>query len=183
MATTLDLRLKTEGWERGLNRLTQRFPQAVSRALSRSATSARVVMVRAVAADLGLKQADVQVHVVVKVGTEFLKADEMKAQVIATGARIGLYKFKARQTKTGVSARLPGGVGRYPGAFIARMHTGHVGVFKRAGRTRLPIRELFGPSIPKVFEKFIPMGLARGQEQLAKNLVHEFRFALSQSAA
>jgi hypothetical protein len=36
--------------------------------------------------------------------------------------------------------------------------------------------------VPKVFEKFIPAGIARGHEQLIKNLVHELRFALSQSA-
>jgi len=31
------------------------------------------------------------------------------------------------------------------------MKTGHRGVFKHRGTARLPIQELYGPSIPKVF--------------------------------
>lgn len=36
-------------------------------------------------------------------------------------------------------------------AFVARMRSGHVGVFRRTTKARLPIRELFGPSIPQMF--------------------------------
>lgn len=181
MPTTLTLTLKTEGWQRGLDRLIQQYPQAVNRALTRAATSARVVMVREVARDLGIKQGDVTSAI----GSPRVLAsgDRMAATIVATGARIALYKFRARQTRTGVTAKLPTGAGTYPGAFIATMASGHVGVFKRKGSARKPIFELFGPSVPKVFDKYMPLGLARGQEQLVKNLVHELRFALAQSAA
>lgn len=37
-------------------------------------------------------------------------------------------------------------------AFIAKLDSGHVGVFKRVGTKRLPIDEKFGPSIPRVAE-------------------------------
>lgn len=181
---TLELRLNTDGWQRGIGRLIQRYPSAVSRALNRAATSARVVMVREIARDLGLRQADVSDRISTRLAaqTEFLEQDQLVAKVIATGARIPLYRFRARQTKTGVTARLPGGAGRYPGAFIATMRSGHTGVFKRRSTQRLPITELFGPSVPRVFEKFLPLGVARGQEQLSKNIVHELRFALKESA-
>jgi hypothetical protein len=91
----------------------------------------------------------------------------------------------------GVTARFPGGQGSYPHAFIATVGHGHRGVFMRknalarkssgAWSLNLPIFELRGPSLPHVFRKYIPVGLARGQEQLAKNLASEFKYALSRS--
>jgi hypothetical protein len=138
-------------------------------------------MVREVARDLGLRQGDVTDRISTRAALE-THGDRMSAWIIATGARIPLFRFRARQTRSGVTARLPGGAGQYPGAFIATMRSGHTGVFKRRASGRLPISELHGPSVPKVFEKFIPAGIARGHEQLIKNLVHELRFALSQSA-
>ena len=38
-------------------------------------------------------------------------------------------------------------------AFVAKMATGHVGVFSRRGKERLPIQEHYGPSVATVFEK------------------------------
>ncbi len=38
-------------------------------------------------------------------------------------------------------------------AFVARMSNGHVGVFSRRGKERLPIQEHYGPSVATVFEK------------------------------
>ena len=38
-------------------------------------------------------------------------------------------------------------------AFVARMSNGHVGVFSRKGKERLPIQEHYGPSVATVFEK------------------------------
>ena len=38
-------------------------------------------------------------------------------------------------------------------AFVAKMSSGHVGVFSRKGKERLPIQEHFGPSVATVFEK------------------------------
>lgn len=54
---------------------------------------------------------------------------------------IGLYKLGARQTRAGVSVR---GRGSYAHAFLAEMGSGHRGVMMRVGKSRLPIRELFG---------------------------------------
>jgi hypothetical protein len=61
--------------------------------------------------------------------------------------------FKNGRPRKGVSWRIYKGAGvtTVKDAFIARMKSGHVGVFKRMqeGR-RLPIAKLFGPSIPHV---------------------------------
>lgn len=36
-------------------------------------------------------------------------------------------------------------------AFVAQTKSGHVGVFMREGKDRLPIRQLYGPSVPQMF--------------------------------
>jgi hypothetical protein len=140
-------------------------------------------MVRAIAEDLGIKQGDVRKAILVRPAVSNSLVAQMSASLEARGARLPLIAFRARAGRGGVRARLPGGAGLYPHAFIATMPSGHVGVFQRKGLPRLPIVQLHGPSIPKVFERHIPAGLARGQEQLVKNLVHELRFAVQQSAA
>lgn len=82
--------------------------------------------------------------------------------------RIPLIEFRARGPfpsrgrGEGVSYSLPSGQGRRPDAFIGRMPSGRRGVFVRSrlGLSRksrgawgpnLPIRELFGPSLSRVF--------------------------------
>jgi hypothetical protein len=61
------------------------------------------------------------------------------------GDRVPLRAYPTRQTKKGVSAQVNTGKrSLVPGAFIARMRSGHEGVFKRVGAKRLPIRELYG---------------------------------------
>jgi hypothetical protein len=96
-----------------------------------------------------------------------------------------------------VSYRLPSGRGRVETGFIATMPSGHRGVFKRPGalgrrvqgpraqgsRGRLPIVELFGPSLPKVLEKFLPVFRDRAQEALIKTLQHEIRWARQKEIA
>jgi hypothetical protein len=78
-----------------------------------------------------------------------------------------------------VSYRLPGGRGRAEHAFIATMPSGHRGVFQRSSGPALPIYQLHGPSLVRVFEKFLPLGASRAREQLGKNLKSEINFVLS----
>lgn len=180
------MQLNTKAAQQALRALKGRGRQAIARALNRATASMRTVQTRGIAKDLGLAQAPIRKAMTIDQAT----ASHHVAKLIATGARIPLYAFKpspkdpqVRRRTGGVSYRLPGGRGRVPNAFIARMDSGHIGVFVRKGRRRLPIRELFGPSIPQVFGKLSPEALARGQEQLIKETAHELKFALQSSAA
>lgn len=62
---------------------------------------------------------------------------------------IALSRFLTRQTKKGVSFMVSRRKGRgvIPGAFIAKMKSGHSGVFIRKEKTRLPIAQKFGPDV------------------------------------
>ena len=169
------MRLDLSDTTRAFQQLRRRGPQAIARALNRSIASARTAMGRAVAADMGLKVGDAHE----RIGLRLARPDQPVAQLTASGKRLPLMDFGAKGSRRGgVIARLPGGKGRYPHAFIRQMRNGHTGVFMRAGKARLPIHELHGPSIARVFEKHVDVGITRGREQLAKNLAHEFRFAL-----
>lgn len=178
------LRVKTDTTKAGLRRLRDKYPVAVARALNRATASARTVMVRGMAADMGLKQAVIRKDIV----TTEASAGRLFTRLAVSGAPIPLIHFSAkgpypsRGRGRGVSYRLPGSKGRIADAFIAQMASGHRGVFRRVGRARLPIVELHGPSLPKVFEKVSPAGLAHGEASLQKNLIHELKWALQQAA-
>src|SRR5258708_18881327 len=68
----------------------------------------------------------------------------------------------------------------FPYTTLFRSPSGHRGVFRRMGSARLPIQELRGPSLVRVFEKFLPLGAARAQESLMTNLRSEIAFARSE---
>jgi hypothetical protein len=115
--------------------------------------------------------------------------------------RIPLIDFGARGPEpsrgrgSGVTYRMGGAQKRLPHAFIARLASGHRGVFERTQgkfmriqkrswkKKRQAIHEKFGPSLPHVFAKLVPIGIARGVEALITNLEHEFQFAMREAAS
>jgi hypothetical protein len=184
---TADFRisLDTSQAREAYKKLKTNASKAIMRALNRTMENGQTVAVRETAQDLGLRQDDVRDAFTIERATPV----NLRARLIARGARIPLIKFGAtgpepsRGKGGGVSYRLPGSRGRHPRAFIATMRSGHRGVFVRLRRSRLPIAELFGPSIPRAFTKQLPAIQARVAEMLPKNLDHEVQFALRESAA
>jgi hypothetical protein len=199
----ITVQLNTTQTARAMRRLTAKAPAAIARAVNRSAASGKTVMVRIVAKDMGLKQAYIRERIAIVPAqpgvrpVALITARKKPIPLIAFGAR---GPVPSRGQGRGVTARNPGGAGRYPHAFIAKVRYPakggeglHVGVFerkqgaKRRGpkphRSQLPIRQLYGPSVAHVAVKqAAPAALARALEQLEKNLRHELRFALSKSA-
>lgn len=173
-----------------IDRLKAQMPIAQARALNRAIASAKTAMVRVVSRDMGLKSGDVSD----RIGTEEARPDRLRARLSASYAKIPLIKFGAsgpnpshgRGRVTAITGgRAAGEVGvrhAIPGAFLATLSSGHVGVFKRTGKSRLPIRQLHGPSVAQVFVKYVDVGLARGEEQLLKELSSQFRFAIRPTA-
>lgn len=177
-----------------IGRLRTEAPVAVARALNKSIASGRTIMAREMSKDVSLKVGAVRDQMKIREASQ----TRLEATLSASGKRIPLVDFGAtgpepsRGQGRGVSYKLGGQRRRLSSAFLATMGSGHRGVFRRiaasthkspgAWSRNLPIRELFGPSLPKVFLKFRPIGIARSMEQLRKNLVSEFRFVLSKSA-
>ena len=173
-------------------KLRAKAPVAQMRALNRAIASANVAMVRVIAGDIGVKQGTVRERIRIELATP----ERLRARLYANAKRIPLIDLGAKGPEPsrgrgrGVTVKGAGGRRTIPNAFIATMNSGHRGVYERVAgasgrrgpapkRSQLPIRELFGPSIWKVFTKYEDVGLARGREQLIKNLQSEFRFALA----
>lgn len=186
---------KTESALRGLAQLGARRAAVERRVVQRTAHSVKTAMTRSVSADLGLRVSTVREEV--KVVLRGVGAEPTVATIGVSGRRLSLAAFDARGPRPsrgrgrGVSYRIgSGGRKRLANAFILRFASGHEGVFERSSKLsrrsagawsrNLPIVEKFGPSLPHVFGKYIPLGIARAEEQLVKNLEHELQFALSQ---
>lgn len=192
MAAVLTLgRGESRHVERWIARLADRYPLAEMRALNRAGTTMRAVMARGISKNVGLPVATVRAQLRLEPAAK----DKPVVRLTVSGRRLPLIEFNAkgpwpsRGRGRGVTARLLGGAGRYPNAFIAYVGSGrHKGVFIRGAnlvRTsrgawgkNLPIKELRGPSLPRVFEVVSPEAQAAGQASLTKNLSHELRFAL-----
>lgn len=120
---------------------------AKTRALNKIAAKARTAVIREIASDIGTPIAPVRKQVTLQRATRFKRVAILRA----TGRRIPIIKLKARQTRKGITYGKGGSRRTIPGGFIATMPSGHRGVFKRIGNKRLPVTELHGPSVPKVF--------------------------------
>lgn len=95
--------------------------------------------------------------------------------IAAKYTRTGLLEYKGTsQTIRGVKYRIVKGGKRelIEHGFIARMQSGHRGVFKRERGTRLPIQEKRGPSVWQVITG--TAGLLRAAIDKAGNLLGKF---------
>ncbi len=95
--------------------------------------------------------------------------------------RFRLAHFKPRQTKQGVSAAAWGKRKLYRNTFIAKVRAGKnqvEGVFVRKGRKRLPIRQLWGGSIPRTFasKHIINQMEYHGRERFRVRLEHNLKY-------
>lgn len=152
-------------------------PRLISRSINKSAKSAKTAMVKATRENVGLAAAPVRKALVLKLSRP---GPDPAAVLSVSKKRIPLIEFKARQLKrAGVKANLKGGARTYAGAFIATMRSGHRGVFRRREHApRLPVVELRGPSLARVFRaEWAGVGVKRYREQIAKNLAHEMKRA------
>jgi len=135
--------------------------QEIEKALVRAVRKAGGDAIRAVRAD-GKRR----VRVRKRIKSQFLhdrampltfpRGQTLEAQVwqmAVTGKEIPLGRYPSRQTKRGVSVQVNKGRRKLiEGAFIATMHTGHVGVFMREGASRLPIKHALSSRVSDVFQ-------------------------------
>lgn len=130
-------------------------PQAYFSALNRTAQRVKTESHRKIRETYYIKQKDVAAIVSVSKSSKY----QAYAEVRAKGRNIPLYKFSASpRTRRNpppkvLKARVKKGEKLKPikGAFIAQVgRGGHMGVFERLSKRRLPIRELYGPGVPQM---------------------------------
>jgi len=175
---------------RRLERMANGIPQAAQRAMSRALDTTETHVVRALRRDLGLDREAIARSIEVKKPTFSDLTGYLKVRRYAgMGGRktprgkIPLIYFNARGPEpsrgkgSGVRYRLPApGRGAVTKGFILELRSKHRGVYRRkmdAGR--LPIVELYGPSLARVARRSDVMRPARVvyREAFAKRLRHE----------
>jgi hypothetical protein len=130
----------------------QAIPKAVVRSLNRTVSSVNTQANRRIAKVMGTTVGTVKSRITL------LKANSSRwiASLKAGGRPFRLAHFKPRQTKQGVTAAAWGKRKVYKHTFLATVKagdTGVQGVFVRTGKKRLPIKQLWGPSVPTTFRE------------------------------
>lgn len=171
----------TEETTRRLLEIGTDAPKASTRAVNKTLSGLKTATVRGLAAAVGLRNKDITPSIAIKRAT----FSNQTGHLAVTGRRIPLIAFNARQTRAGVSYRLPGGRGLVPSGFIATMRSGHTGVFARRGKRRLPIIEQFGPSLPRamVGGGLLAAMTELGNTLLEKHMAHEIDWIIQQRVA
>lgn len=134
-----------------LGELQHKAPNVIANALNRSISNIKANIPKEVRKDYNIKATDI------KETLKIFKANASKLQgeVKSTGKLIGLDKFKVspktvnpkRKSQLKIAVKKDG-TKQILGAFIASING--VKVFKRDGKTRLPISRLMGPSVPQM---------------------------------
>jgi hypothetical protein len=172
-------------------------------AVNKAASRAYTRVVRGLSRLLNLKQKYIREVVKLVPAT----AATMVAKVRLLKQPIPLIDFGARQTRRGVVVKTRRGrpAELLRGTFLARMKSGHLGVFERRSRlnpalrrrvkvkrggetswTELPIEERFGPTPMGVFQNapgLIEAELAAAQADLKRYLASEADFLLNRKKA
>lgn len=172
-----DLRITSQVQGEQIRRLMQqlqgkRFHQALSVGLNGAARQVMARSARVVAKRMGLSAKDARGQFRVN---PFATPDHLTAAVRGSGKRLPLAEFKARQTANGATAAPWAQRRLFKGTFIARMRSGHEGVFKRTSKRRLPIKELYGPGIAATMaEKVVQDELVEyGEERITANVMRQ----------
>ncbi len=158
--------------ERQIKRLGGQMGTLMSRALNKTATTARAEISRELSSRVGIRVTKIKDLVRLHKAT----SSNWRAAITLSGRRFSLVDLKARQIKGGVSYRQASTRSRVliKSAFIATMPSGHVGAFRRKDRSRLPIQELRGPSLA---------GLYGGAYDLSSRILRESQARLEQNIA
>ncbi len=155
--------------------------RAASRALNRTASQVRTAAVKDLKADIGHATGLGSAAIRKNIRITKAKPGKLIAVLTPSGHAIPLINFSARQVAAGVSHKAWDRRQIATHAFIATMPSGHRGVFTRKGKKRLPIRELYGPSLPKEFShrKILEALRRRAIVAWPKNFQNELNYYLS----
>jgi len=169
--------------ERTLGHIPDSIPKVVARAINRAADTAKTEAAKTVRRTYYISHKDVLSTMRIYRATP----NDMQAAVVSKGQVVPLAKFRMtpkkpdpRRKKPIVARVMRGSGGPIKHAFVARMKSGHVGVFWRVGKKRLPLEQRFGPSVPEMLNS--PSTIAwverKANEKLDERLDHEMKRVL-----
>jgi hypothetical protein len=153
--------------------------RAIIRGLNKTATNVRTSASSAIRKKRALSAKVVRDAMAIRKAT----AQRLTSSIVVTGRPVPLRDYKARQTKRGVTVLVTPGkrtLVQHQGnkAFVISKIGNHV--FAREGKERLPVKKLYGPSLPSTFvqQEVRAAWTATAQEVMPKRLAEEMRFEL-----
>ncbi len=179
----------------------------LARSMNRANKGIATDSAKEIAKELNLKQATIKKNYALNNAT----VAKLSANFRSTGRPIPLIEYGACQVKNGVSVQVKKSKGRkvIPMAFIAKMKSGHLGVFTRkkeylgtgrptgtpksgylytqpgtwSRRYRLPVEEMYGPRVEDVFSNDDVMGkvIAGAEDRLQKTMEQQTEYLLKQN--
>jgi hypothetical protein len=173
--------LKIEGLDqviRNLQRLGQQAPRAIALAVNDTARHVRSEASKGIRAEWNVKAKTIREAIKTRPAT----TANPEAQVTASSKPLPLYGFGPRKLKRGYSVRIKKGrpPTRLPTSFVATMSSGHVGLFERMGKGRLPIREKASITIPSQWRQRIELDIADAKPFLRRRLEAQIERLLKQ---
>lgn len=131
---------------------SDKVPVAAARAINKTLTNVRTESSKRIRDERALSASVVKSALLIRKANKY----QLYGALIASGRPIPLRDYQARQTQKGVTVKVsPSGrkliveAGRH--AFLVGRYGDHV--FIRTSNTRVPIKKLYGPSIPATFLK------------------------------
>lgn len=172
-----------------LERLGREFPKASARALNKTAKHVRTQMAKDARERYKVKSADIKKSMG---PLQSASAKKLKAIFSAKGKRLALTYFmtasniaksleqagKKIRRRTPVTFQITKGQKqRIPHSFVAKMKSGHMGVFKRTNTTALPIQEKTGPATSQMLSGAFTR-MKGVYEFMSKTVAHEVEWLL-----
>lgn len=173
--------------ERKLANMSRSLPSVISRGINRTAKDSQSRIVNKLSFITKFKPS-----ILKKVITLFKATQKrLQATISLRRKRIPAIALAPRRTTVGVTYQDIKERKLIEHGFIAKMPTGHKGVFRRkysGGKMvgRLPIKEMYGPALPEIFresEELAVKEMANTQQELLKNIQLEVQALLSKKAA
>ena len=142
----ISLKAEFDNALRSLAGLEKQVEVAAQQAINRVAATAKSIAVKSISSETGIQQKLVRDRIAI------FKASRSALSAVVSAFKYApnLIRYQAKQTKAGVSAKAWNQRKVYRGTFIG--NKGRT-VFKRVGKARLPIKAVYGPSIPQTFIK------------------------------
>lgn len=178
-----------------LDEIAKRLPteklakRVMSRAINRGLTAGRVQAAREVVKDYNVRQRQVNE----KARIRKTSANRLEASLSFSGPALNIADFKvspprpqpAKRPVLRVSTSKQRGPKPYKGAFLIPVRAGKYRAFRRKGKERLPIQNVWGPSIPSLVgaERVRNAVQDRIQEVIITRLDHEVNRELSKGAS
>lgn len=166
---------------------TEKLAKTVmSRAINRGLNAGRTQAAREVAKDYAVRQRQVNEKTRIKKTTP----SNLKATLKFSGPALNVADFKvspskpqpAKRPTLRVTVSKRSGPRQFKGAFLVPVRAGKYRAFRRKGKERLPIENVWGPSIPSLIggsDRVRTSVQDRIQEVVATRLDHEINRELS----